>query len=98
MKKLDKEAILKHAQDLMLALSDEELESVDKDAKVYLNQIASLQAYNTEGVEPMSYPFEVETHWFREDEPTHVISREAAFENAPRGDGEYFEVVKVVNK
>ena len=46
----------------------------------------------------MSYPFEEETQWLRDDVEDHRIDREQAFMNAPRHDDEYFEIVKVVQK
>ena len=98
MEKLNKELIEKLASDLMLELQPQEITHIEEISKTFLNQIAVLQNIDTSGVEAMSYPFEIETSWFREDEPTHVISQELAFENAPRIEGDYFEIVKVVNK
>lgn len=98
MKKLDKELIEKFASDLMFRLTDEELEMVEANAHVFERYVDKIQAIDTEGVEVMSYPFEMETTWLRGDEPNHVIDQSLAFENAPRVDGDYFEIVKVVNK
>ncbi|CAM2839944.1 Asp-tRNA(Asn)/Glu-tRNA(Gln) amidotransferase subunit GatC [Erysipelothrix tonsillarum] len=98
MKNLDKELIEKFASDLMFRLTDEELEMVAANAPVFERYVNKIQGIDTQGVEVMSYPFEMETTWLREDEPDHVIDQALAFENAPRVDGDYFEIVKVVNK
>lgn len=98
MKKIDKTLIERFASDLMFELNAEELDMVQTQAHVFEGYIERLQTIDTEGVDVMSYPFETETHWLREDEPNHILDRERAFKNAPRVHGDFFEVVKVVNK
>ena len=98
MKSLDKDTITKLASDLMLELTDTETAQIEKDAVLFAQQVAALHHIDTAGVTPMSYPFEEERQWLRDDVANHVISQELAFENAPRIEGDYFEIVKVVNK
>lgn len=98
MEKMDKNLIRKLAKDLMFELSEAEIESIHADSNNFMSQVNVLQAIDTEGVEVMSYPIETETSWLREDNVDHVLEQEAAFENAPRVQGDYFEIVKVVNK
>lgn len=96
MEKLSREMIVKLSKDLMLELSEEEIENVHHESQNFLNQVNALSEIDVEGVEVMSYPFDDPTTWLREDVESHVINRELAFKNAPRVSGEYFEVVKVV--
>lgn len=98
MEKLDRDLIIKLSKDLMLELSDDEVDNIVEESALYLNYVSHLQAIDCKGVDAMSYPFEEETSWLRDDEESHVIDRERAFLNAPRHDDEYFEIVKVVQK
>lgn len=98
MEKMDKNLIRKLAKDLMFELSDAEIDSIHADSTNFMSQVNVLQAIDTDGVEVMSYPIESETSWLREDSVDHILDQEAAFKNAPRVHGDYFEIVKVVNK
>lgn len=98
MEKLDKELIEKLSKDLMFRLTDEEIEMIHSESSLFLNQVKVLHDINTDGIEVMSYPFETATSWLREDESNHVIGQSLALKNAPRVEGDYFEIVKVVNK
>lgn len=98
MEKLDKELIKKLSKDLMFELSEEEVNSVHEASFNFLSQVKVLQSIDVSDVEVMSYPFETDTVWMREDIADHQIDQELAFKNAPRIEGDYFEIVKVVKK
>lgn len=98
MEKLDKELIKKLSKDLMFELSEEEVNSVHEASFNFLSQVKVLQSIDVSDVEVMSYPFETDTVWMREDIVDHQIDQELAFKNAPRIEGDYFEIVKVVKK
>lgn len=98
MEKLDKELIKKLSKDLMFELSEEEVNSVHEASFNFLSQVKVLQSIDVSDVEVMSYPFETDTVWMREDTVDHQIDQELAFKNAPRIEGDYFEIVKVVKK
>ena len=70
---MNKEYFKKLAKELMFELSDEESEDIVKEFETLNKQLALLEKVNTDGVEPMVYPFEDETTFLREDEVTHVI-------------------------
>ncbi len=95
--KLSKEEIELLAQMMMIHLSDEEAEALFEDqALVQLSEF--VEEVDTEGVEMMHLPFEETSHYLREDEPNHVLEREKALLNAPESEGEFFELVQVVDK
>lgn len=98
MNQFSKEQVQRLAKDLMLSLTDDEMEIVLKDSAIFMAQLEALQAVDTESVEMMSYPFENDTTWLREDVVSHVISQETAFKNAPHTEGDYVEIVRVVDK
>lgn len=98
MEKLDTNLIQKLAKDLMVELSDNEVEMIHQESFNFLSQVSMLQDIDVDGVEVMSYPFAEETSWLREDVVDHTLDQELAFKNAPRINGDYFEIVKVVNK
>ena len=98
MEKLDKELINKLSKDLMFELSDDEVNKIHDESVNFLSQVKVLLDIDVSGVDVMSYPFEEDTQWLREDSVDHVIDHEKAFKNAPRVKGDYFEIVKVVKK
>ncbi len=98
MKKIDKNLIEKLSSDLMLTLTDDEVKDIEANIPIFTGYIQQLQSIDTDGVEAMNYPFDAPTSWLRDDVVSHVIDQELAFENAPTRDGDYFEIVKVVNK
>ncbi len=54
---------------------------------VLTQQIQLFDKVDTEGVEPMVYPFEEETSFLREDEVTHVLTQEGAAQRGQRTRG-----------
>ena len=93
---MDKKAIKEYAEHLMFKLSDDEIDSIDKDFEVLNAQLDLLNHIDTEGVEEMIYPFEVKTSYLREDIGDHVISQEEALKNAPKVKEGHIVVPKVV--
>ena len=61
-----------------------------------MNHVEALEAINTEGIEPLAFPYEIEMTYLREDEPTHLISREDALKNAKSVLDNQVKVPKVV--
>lgn len=98
MEKFDRNYIQKLASDLMFELTMDEVIQVEADSVAFMEQIKELQEIDTESVSMMSYPFETTRSSLREDVVTHVISQETAFKNAPKTEGDYFEIVQVVEK
>ena len=66
----------------MFDLSEQEIDELQEEFKVLVSQMELLEKIDTDGVEPMIYPFEAETSYIREDEVAHVLTAEAALRNA----------------
>ncbi len=96
MEQMDKAYIQKLANQLMFDLNDEEILDLQEEFVTLQKQIALLEQIDTEGVEEMIYPFEAETSFLREDEVSHVISREDALRNAKAVMAGHVHVPKVV--
>lgn len=86
----------KLAKQLMFELSDEEANDIVKEFDVLNSQMELLDAVNTDGVEPMVYPFEDETVFLRMDVVSHTISQEDALKNVEKKLEGHFMLPKVV--
>lgn len=86
----------KLANDLMFDLSDEELADLEKEFDQIKDQMALFETIDTEGVEPMVYPFEMPTTFLREDVPGECLTVEQALVNASESSLGHFHVPKVV--
>ncbi|UNT95669.1 Asp-tRNA(Asn)/Glu-tRNA(Gln) amidotransferase subunit GatC [Allobaculum mucilyticum] len=96
MEKFSTEYFRKLASDLKFSLSDEEIEELKKDFQAVEAQVELFESIDTEGVEPMVFPFEEETVFLRDDEVADVLSREDALSNAPDVRMGHVHVPKVV--
>ena len=92
---MDKKAIKEYAEHLMFKLSDDEIDSIDKDFEVLNAQLDLLNHIDTEGVEEMIFPFDVKTEYLREDKADHILTKEEALYNAPKVKEGHFVVPKV---
>ena len=79
----------------MFNISDEEMPELIED-DIFLNHVAVLEKIDTEGKEPLAYPYEIETSFLREDEPVDVISCEDVLKNAKSVQDDQIKVPKVV--
>ena len=86
----------KLANQLMFDLSDEEIVELDKEFDTLLKQIELLDTIDTEGVEPMVYPFEMPTVYLREDEVDHVLDQSDVLKNVKKERAGHILVPKVV--
>ena len=73
MEKFSTEYFHKLANDLKFDLSDEEIEELKKDFVAVEEQVSLFEKVDTEGVEPMVYPFEAPTTFLREDVVSDVL-------------------------
>jgi len=78
-----------------LKLSEEEIQKFTQDLNSILEYMNLLNELDTSNVEPLFHPIEKETA-FREDEIKPGLKRELALKNAPKTDGEFFLVPKVI--
>lgn len=78
-----------------LALSEEEIEAMAADLQQILGHVRSLDALDTEGVEPTAHGFELTTP-LRPDRPAEPLDPELAVLNAPARQGTAFLVPKML--
>ena len=84
------------ASRLMFKLSDEEAQLIVDEFELLDKQLSILNEIDTENVEEMIYPFDVETSFLREDEVSHVLDKELALSNATKVKEGHIVVPKVV--
>ena len=79
-----------------LTLDDATKEMLVGEMGDILAYMEKLNELNTEGIEPMMHVLEM-TNVFREDVVQPSLDREIALMNAPKTDGEYFLVPKILD-
>jgi aspartyl-tRNA(Asn)/glutamyl-tRNA(Gln) amidotransferase subunit C len=94
---IDETLISRLEQLARLELSAAEKVRLQQDLNSILAMVEKLQELDTTGVEPLIY-INDQVNVLREDEVNHQVSREAALRNAPKSDGTYFRVPKVIKK
>lgn len=80
----------------MFNITDQEMPELEEEYGIFMNHVAVLEKIDTEGVEPLAYPYEIETTFLRVDEPVDVISLEDALSNAKSVQDNQIKVPKVV--
>jgi len=78
-----------------LQLSDPERTRLASDLQNIVQMLDKLQQLDTTGVAPLVYMNET-TNVFRDDTPSEQWTQEQALYNAPKQDGKYFRVPKVI--
>ena len=81
----------------MLQFSDEERQEIKSDLEKMIGFVDKLKELDTTGVEPLLH-MSSNTDILREDIPGNMVNREAALQNAPFHDDEFFKVPKVIKK
>lgn len=79
-----------------LTLDDDAKQRLVKEMDDLLVYMDKLNELDTDDVEPMMHVEDI-TNVFREDIVTDSLDREAALKNAPKTDGEYFLVPKILD-
>lgn len=92
---ISKEEILKIAKLARLSLNPEEEAHFSEQFTAILNYFEQMSEINTEGVEPLITPTEVNAHW-REDESKAWDIGASVLEQAPDKLGHLFKVPPVV--
>lgn len=83
MKKVTLETLQESAHKLLFDMSKEEYQTLLDEFSIITKQMELMA--NIKGideVEPMTFPFECETDFLREDEPTTPLTQEEALRNA----------------
>ncbi len=78
-----------------LRFSDAEKAAIKNDLQQMIGFVEKLNELNLEGVEPLLHLSE-EVNVLRDDEVKGSITREAALQNAPLHDNQFFKVPKVI--
>jgi len=92
---IDQDTVEKIAHLARLELTGEEKKAMIKDMNKILGFMDKLNEIDTTGVEPLVYMTN-EVNNLREDVIKHEITHEEAMLNAPKQDGDYFLVAKVI--
>ncbi len=80
-----------------LRFTDDKKKAVKNDLQKMIAFVEKLQEVNTDGVEPLLFVGDA-VNVLREDEIKGSITREAALQNAPHKDEQFFKVPKVIKK
>ena len=80
-----------------LALSEEELQTSGEQLTTILDYVRLLDEVDLTGVDPMTHPVPAE-NVFRTDDRLPSLPREAALCNAPKSDGLFFLVPKILEE
>ena len=96
MKRLDVQGFKDLANQLRFSLSDAEAQDIKNEFNVLIDQMDLLNKIDTEGVEPMVYPFDEETSFMREDVADQVLPVQEVLKNAPKTKNGFFVTQKVV--
>lgn len=87
---------IKQVADLArLNLKPEEKDKLSKDLESILAYVDQLQELDTKSVEPTSHVLPIE-NVFRKDEARPASVREQVLEHAPKREGSFFKVPKVI--
>lgn len=80
----------------MFAITDEEMPALVEEYDIFMHHVSVLETIDTSNVEPMAYPYEIETTYLREDTPSDCISTSEALKNAKNVQDNQIKVPKVV--
>ena len=80
----------------MFNITDEEMPALVEEYNIFMSHVKALEAIDTYDVEPLAFPYEIETTFLREDDACHVISRDDALKNAKSIQDNQIKVPKVV--
>lgn len=80
-----------------LQFNDAEKENIQVDLQKIIAFVEKLNELDTTGVAPLLHMSDG-INVLREDEVKGSISRDEALKNAPKQDGEFFKVLKVIKK
>ncbi|WP_249028661.1 Asp-tRNA(Asn)/Glu-tRNA(Gln) amidotransferase subunit GatC [Tannockella kyphosi] len=80
----------------MFSITDEQMPELVEEYEVFMQHVAVLANIDTTGVEPMAYPYEIETSFLREDVVGEVLETKEALQNATSVQDNQIKVPKVV--
>ena len=94
---ITKDKLKEYAEKLMFRLEEEQYDTLLKEFDIILEQMKLIEDIKEiEGIEPMTFPFELENVNPREDDNTEIIDTKLALSNAKEIIGTEVKVPKVV--
>ncbi len=97
MKEINLDVLRDAANRLLFDMSDEEYRTLLEEFGVLTRQMETIgRIEGLEGFEPMTFPFNCETDYLREDEPETPLAREEALRNAGSVQDNEIKLPKVV--
>jgi aspartyl-tRNA synthetase len=78
-----------------LRLTDQEIDSYQRELNSVLEHFKALQELDTENARPMSHVLELKNVW-REDKPDKLKKPDSLLTNAPMRESDYFKVPKIL--
>jgi len=90
------EKLKKLALKTMFSLTDEEMPDMLTEYDVFMHHVKALEAIDTDGVEPLCFPYEIETTFLREDDPCDQEDVDVILSNGPDVVEHQIRVPKVV--
>lgn len=97
MAKITREDVRYVAGLAQLSLDAETEERLVREMGEILSYMDKLNELNTDGVEPMMHVMEV-SNVFRDDDLGVSLDRDATFKNAPKSDGDFFIVPRILDQ
>lgn len=88
--------VLKIATLARLKLSETEITTMASELGAILGYVEQLNTVNTEGVQPMAHPLEIQ-NVFREDQLAPSLSQDDALANAPKRAGNFYSVPAILD-
>lgn len=92
---IEKSIIENIAKLARLEVAPTQLEEYSKQLSIAMTYFEQINKVNTQGVEPLVTPTEIESYW-REDEVVHELSSAEILSNAPDKIGNLFRVPPVI--
>lgn len=92
---IDRKTVENVAKLARLQLTPEELDRYGKQLAAILDYIAKLEKLDVQGLEPLAQAVDT-SNVFRDDTPRPGLARDAALQNAPEKNGDFFIVPKIV--
>ncbi len=94
--KIDAEQVRKVAKLSRLELTDAEVKEFTDQLSAILDYMEKMNELDTTGTEPLAHSLPI-SNVFREDTVRESLGTERALANAPRRDGEFFKVPKILD-
>lgn len=97
MKKITREVLTDAANRLLFTMSDEQYATLEDEFKTLIKQMGKIgEISDLDQYEPMTFPFDCETSFLREDEPVEPLARDIALKNAGNKQDNQVKLPKVV--